>query len=114
MTVPVITTLYASLLAIVVTWVTWKGSRFHAGLRVPYRYRPEILGETPFALLLLLLAEQLRLPPVVLHLGGILVLAGRLESARILLHHMGKWSASPSRGSILTWSGIVISVQPRG
>ena len=71
MTVPVITSFYAGMLSLLLAWANWRAYRFAQGLKVPFRYRPEIAGSLPWVLFLMVLLEFQLGSQWWLHLAGL-------------------------------------------
>ena len=72
--------------------------------------RPEFLGDSIFAIVLLLLSELLGAPVSLVHLCGALILVSRCLSARTFVRNLGKWSGEDSNALLCHWSGTVILV----
>jgi hypothetical protein len=107
MTVPAITTLYASCFTLLFAWANWRLFRFSQGLKVPYRHRPEIIGDSVWALLLLLMAEVNGVPGWSLHVFASLVLMTRIRLIWLFNRDLGKWPDRTAPSVLINWALIV-------
>ena len=108
MTVPVITSLYSSVLVLLLAWAQWRAWNFARNLRVPLVYRPEFAGDSSTALLLLLLAELLGAPTIWLHGCAVLFVVARVIHIRALVRQLGKWSEQSMPALGVSWVVILL------
>jgi len=107
MTVPVITTLYASCFTLLFAWANWRLFRFAQGLKVPYRHRPEIIGEAVWVLLLLLMAEMSGVTGWILHVFALPALLTRFRLIWLFNRALGKWPDQSASVVLFNWVLIV-------
>lgn len=108
MTVPLITSLYSSVLVLLLAWAQWRAWKFARNLRTPFMHRPEIAGDTLTALLMLLMAELLGAPVIWLHVCALVLVVARLVHMRALVRQLGKWSGPSMPALIATWVVILL------
>jgi len=108
MTVPVITSFYSCVLVLLLAWGHWRAWNFAKNLRVPWMHRPEVNGDSLYALMMLLLAELLGAPMTWLHVCGVLLVGARAIHIRALVRQLGKWSGQSVPGLITTWLVILV------
>ena len=108
MTVPVITSLYASMLVLLLAWAQWRAWNFAKNLRVPLVHRPEITGNTLTALLSLLLAELIGAPTIWLHVCAVLLVVAKVVQTRSLVRQLGKWSGQSMPALAVSWAVILV------
>lgn len=103
MTVPAITSLYAGCFTLLFAWANWRLYRFSTHLKVPYRYRSEIVGDVPWLMLLIFLAETSGLSPWVLHAFALPALLTRMRHIAFFVRDLGKWKDHTANLVGLTW-----------
>lgn len=108
MTVPVITSLCSSVLVLLLAWAQWRAWNFASFLRTPLMHRPEMAGDTPTALLMLLLAELLGAPTIWLHVCALVLVVARVVHIRALVRNLGKWSGPSMPALGATWVVILL------
>ncbi len=108
MTVPVITSLYSSVLVLLLAWAQWRAWIFARTLRIPLMHRSEIAGDAPTALLMLLLGELLGAPTIWLHVCAMLLVAAKVVHVRALVRQLGKWSGQSMPALLATWVVILM------
>ena len=108
MTVPLITSLYSSVLVFLLAWAQWRAWNFAKNLRTPLMHRPEIAGDTLAALLMLLLAELLGAPTIWLHVCALVLIVARVVHIRALVRQLGKWSGPSMPALGATWVVILL------
>ena len=108
MTVPVITSLYSSVLVLLLAWAQWRAWKFARMLLIPMVHRSEIAGDMLTALLMLLLAELLGAPTIWLHACAMLLVAAKVVHIRALVRQFGKWSDQSMPALVTTWLVILM------
>ena len=115
---PTITALYAGLLAIFIVALAARVAKRRSALKIGIgegddkllrrmvRVHGNAVENAPLGLLLLLLCELVGVAPSVLHVGGIMLVAGRIAHA-IGLSRSGGASAGRIVGMALSWSAMV-------
>ncbi len=116
-----VTPLYAAFLALVLVALQWRivalrdkfqSSRMqedgHSEMTATTRAVAHMVEYTPIAVLLMLIAETQGTSPIIMHILGITLIAGRLAHLKGLRDPSGK---SPLRrlGTRITWAVIVIT-----
>ena len=71
-------------------------------------HRSEVSGDTPTALLMLLLAELLGAPTIWLHVCAMLLVAAKVVHIRALVRQFGKWSGQSMSAFVTTWLVILM------
>ena len=108
MTVPVITSLYSSVLVLLLAWAQWRAWNFARTLHIPLVHRSELSGDTLTAMMMLLLAELLGAPTIWLHACAVLLVAAKVVHIRALVRQFGKWSGQSMPALLATWVVILM------
>lgn len=116
-----ISSLYAGLLALLIVWLSLRviqlrrskgvslGDGGEPELFLAIRAQGNATEYVPISLLLLLLLELGRTNTVLIHLGGIAILAGRLLHARGLLTASLRYRALGMQVTIITLMGLALA-----
>lgn len=119
MTVPAITSLYAGCFTLLFAWANWRLFRFSSALKVPFRHRGEIVGDTPWLVLMIYLAETSGVSPWMLHTFALSALLTRIRHMQLFARDLGKWTDRTGTQAAVMWLLIlglaaVLMVQTAG